>query len=257
MIEVSGENVYATRFGRRVSELYIDPVSAVMVRDALLSRAPRLTDISFLHMIAHTPDMFPRLRPYSREIDNLALFVDEHREEFMLEVPDEWADRIAYEEFLGEAKLAWVLDAWIEETTEDEAIEKFRVQPGDLYRLIGTARWLLYASHELASLFGHKDLLPHLAELMERTEKGVKAELLPLVRLKGIGRVRARILHDSGLKTIKDLKRAPLEKLVGLRLIGPKLAKKIKEQVGGFVRSEEWEKLKKAETSEQRALTEY
>jgi helicase len=257
MIEVSGENVYATRFGRRVSELYIDPVSAVIIRDALLSRAPRLTDISFLHMIAHTPDMFPKLRPYSREIDNLALFVDEHREEFMFEVPDEWTDRIAYEEFLGEAKLAWVLNAWIEETTEDETIEKFRVQPGDLYRLIATSKWLLYASHELASLFNHKDLIPHLAGLVERTEKGVKAELLPLVRLERIGRVRARILYNSGLKTLTDLKRAPLNKLTNLPLIGPKLAKKIKEQVGGFVKAEEWKKLKKGETAEQRAITEY
>ncbi len=257
MIEVSGENVYATRFGRRVSELYIDPVSAVIIRDALLSRAPTLTDISFLHMIAHTPDMFPKLRPYSREIDNLALFVDEHREEFMFEMPDEWIDRIAYEEFLGEAKLAWVLNAWIEETTEDETIEKFRVQPGDLYRLIATSKWLLYASHELASLFNHKDLLPHLAGLMERTEKGVKAELLPLVRLERIGRVRARILYNSGLKTLTDLKRAPLNKLTNLPLIGPKLAKKIKEQVGGFVKAEEWKKLKKGETAEQRAITEY
>jgi helicase len=257
MIEINGENVSATRFGRRVSELYIDPVSGVIIRDALLSRAPKLTDISFLHMIAHTPDMFPRLRPYSSEIDQLALFVDEHQDEFMLELPDEWVDRIAYENFLGEAKLAWVLDAWIEETTEDAAIEKFRVQPGDLYRLIQTARWLLYASHELASLFGHKDLLRNLAGLTERVKKGVKAELLPLVRLEGIGRVRARILHDSGLKTIKDIKRAPLEKLTNLPLIGPKVAKKLKEQVGGFVKSKEWEKLKKKKSLEQQALTKY
>jgi len=257
MIEVSGENVYATKFGRRVSELYIDPVSAVMIRDALFSRAPQLTEISFLHMIARTPDMFPRLRPYSREIDDLSLFVDEHREEFMVEVPDEWIDRIDYEEFLGEAKLAWVLNAWIEELTEDETIERFRVQPGDLYRLIGTARWLLYASHELTKLFGHKDLLPRVAELMERIEKGVKAELLPLVRLEGIGRVRARMLHNSGIKTIEDIKKVPLEKLTSLPLIGPKLAKKIKEQIGGFVKSREWKKLKKGKEWEQQALTGY
>jgi len=257
MIEVSGENVYATRFGRRVSELYIDPVSAVMIRDALLSRAPRLTDISFLHMIARTPDMFPKLRPYSREIDDLALFVDEHREEFMFEVPDEWTDQIDYEEFLGEAKLASVLDMWIEEMTEDETIERFRVQPGDLYRLIGTARWLLYASHELARLFSHKDLLPHVTELIERIKKGVKTELLPLVRLEGIGRVRARMLYNSGLKTIEDIKKVPLEKLTSLPLIGPKLAKKIKEQIGGFVKSREWKKLKRGKEWEQKALTGY
>jgi helicase len=257
MIEVSGENIYATRFGRRISELYIDPVTGVLIRDALQNRAPMLTDLSYLHMIAHTPDMFPRLRPYSREIDELTLFVDQHRSEFMFPVPDEWEDRIAYEEFLGEAKLAWVLKSWIEEISEDEMIGKFRVQPGDLYRIIDSAKWLLYASHELARLFKHKDVLPSLSELMERTRKGVKKELLPLVRLEGIGRVRARILYNAGLKTIEDLKRAPMEKITSLPLIGLKLAKKIKDQVGGFIKAEEWEKLKRGEEWEQRAITEY
>ncbi len=257
MIDVSSENIYATNFGRRVSELYIDPVSAVIIREALINRAVELTELSFLHMISHTPDMFPKLRPYHREIDNLGMFVDEHRDEFMFEVPDEWTDMNAYEEFLGEAKLAWVLNAWIEETSEDEIIERFRVQPGDLYRLIETARWLLYASHELAALLDHKDLLRPLAELMERVQKGVKAELLPLVRLKGIGRVRARILYNSGLKTLKDLKTAPIEKLTSLPSIGPKLAKNIKEQVGGYIKSKEWKELKKEKAWEQQAITEY
>ena len=257
MIDVSGENVYATKFGRRVSELYIDPISGVTIRDALNQRAPMLTELSFLHLVAHTPDIFPRLRPYTREIDELALFVDEHRSEFMFDVPDEWEDRIAYEEFLGEAKLAWVLNAWIEETTEDYMIEKFMVQPGDLYRVLDSARWLLHASQELGRLFGHKDILPKLAEVTERTEKGVKAELLLLVRLEGIGRVRARVLYNAGLKTLDDLKRVPLGKLTALPLIGPKVAKKIKDQVGGFIKAEEWKRLKKGDEWEQRAITEY
>jgi helicase len=257
MIEVDGNDVLATKFGRRISELYIDPVSAVIMRDAMLNRAPFLTDISFLHMIAHMPDMFPKLRPYSSEIDELALFVDEHRDEFMIQVPDELEDRIDYEEFLGEAKLAMVMDAWIKEVTEDGIIEKFMVQPGDLYRLLSTARWLLHASHEIGGLFGYKDLLKNLAELMDRVEKGVKTELLPLVRLEGIGRVRARILFNSGLRTVEDLKTAPIEKLTSLPLIGPKVTKKIKEQVGGFVKSEEWKKLKKKKALEQQPLTEY
>jgi len=158
---------------------------------------------------------------------------------------------------LGEAKLAWVLKSWIQEISEDEMIGKFRVQPGDLYRIMDSAKWLLHASHELARLFKHKDILPNLSELMERTRKGVKKELLPLVRLEGIGRVRARILYDAGMKTIEDLKRAPIKRLTSVPLIGLRLAKKIKDQVGGFIKAEELKKLKEGEELEQKAITEY
>jgi helicase len=259
MIELNpGDKIFATKFGRRVSELYIDPLTGVVIRDALTNRAQRLTDVSFLHMIAHTPDMYPKLRPYSSEMDNLQFFIEDHQDEFMFDLPDPWMDRIAFEEFLGEAKLSWVLKSWMDETSEDQMIEKFRVQPGDLYRLISTAKWLIHASHELASLFKHKDLLPSLAKLTVRIEKGVKPELFPLAALDGIGRARARILFDSGFKTVDDLKRAPLPRLIGLPLIGPRIAQKIKEQVGGYVKEQEWQSLKKKkETEQQRALTDF
>ncbi|MDI6805997.1 MAG: DEAD/DEAH box helicase [Candidatus Bathyarchaeia archaeon] len=257
MIDVAGENIYATNFGKRVSELYIDPVSAVIIRNALRRKPAYITDLSLLHMIAHTPDMGPIMRPYSRELDAIAVFMEEHKPEFMVDVPNEWEDRITYEQFLGEVKTAMVLNSWIEEMTEDEIIERFRTQPGDLYRTIENAKWLLYATHELASLFGNKKILPKTAELIERVEKGVKKELLPIVKLEGVGRIRGRILYNSGYKTIEDIKRASIEDLMNLPLIGPKLAKKIKEQVGGFVKKEIWEKLEKEEVWKQKALTEY
>ena len=257
MIDVSGENIYATRFGKRVSELYIDPVSAVVIRDALRQKPMFLTDLSLLHMIAHTPDMRPILRPYTSELDKIAVFLEEHREELLVPVPNEWEDRINYETFLGEVKTAMTLKAWIEETSEDEIIERFHVQPGDLYRTVENAKWLLYATNELAALFGNKEVQPLTLELMERVEKGVKKELLPIVRLEGVGRVRGRILYNAGYKTIEDIKHAQIEDLMNLPLIGPKLAKKIKGQVGGFVKKGVWEKIEKEEEWKQKALTEY
>ena len=257
MIEVSGDKVLPTKFGRRVSELYIDPMTGVIIRDALTNRADLLSDISFLHMIARTPDMFPKLRPYSKEMDELSFFVEDHKDEFMCDLPDPWMDRIAFEEFLGEAKLAWVLKSWMNETTEDDMIERFSVQPGDLYRLISTAKWLLHASLELATLFGHKDLLERLTKLVVRIEKGVKPELLPLVKLEGVGRARARVLLNNGLKTIDDIKMVPLLELTKLPLFGPRLAKKIKEEVGALVKDEDWERVKKGKSDQQRALTDF
>ncbi|MCD6239922.1 ski2-type helicase, partial [Candidatus Bathyarchaeota archaeon] len=150
------------------------------------------------------------------------------------------------------------LHSWIEEKTEDEIIERFGVEPGDLYRLIETAKWLLYATHELALLFGHKDLIPLIAELSERVSKGVRKELIQLARLEGVGRVRARILYNAGYKTVDDLRLASIDKLMALPMIGPKLAKKIKDQVGGYLKKEQYERLKEDKESwKQKALTEY
>ena len=81
--------------------------------------------------------------------------------------------------------------------------------------------------------------------------------MLQLVRLEGVGRARGRILYNSGYSTIENIKNAKLEELTNLPLIGPKLAKRIKEQVGGFVKKDTWERLEKENEWKQRALTEY
>jgi helicase len=256
MIEILGQDVNATKFGKRVSELYIDPASAVIIRDALKRNPGELTEFSFLHMIAHTPDMGPVLRPYSREQDEVEMFMEEHKCEFIVAPPDQYEDSIAYEEFLGEVKTAMTLKAWIDEISEDQLIERFRVQSGDLYRTIENAKWLLHATHELALLFGNKQLLPMTLEVRQRVEKGVKKELLPLVKLEGIGRARGRTIFNAGYKTTGDLKRVSIEDLANLPLIGPRLAKKLKEQLGGFMKKEDLDKLEQNEWK-QKALTEY
>ncbi len=118
------------------------------------------------------------------------------------------------------------------------------------------ADWLLYAAHELARVIDIPEPRGHLRRLRDRVRYGVTEKLLPLVRLRGIGRVRARVLYNSGFPTIASLKRAPVSKLVEIPLIGPRLAKVIKEQVGGVVDEDEWKKLETV-TSEQRSLTDF
>ena len=243
MISVDRRDIYATKFGKRVSELYIDPLSAVIIREAVTKQPDCLTEFSLLHMIAHTPDMGPVMRPYAREIDVLSLQLEQHREELLINPPNEWENRIGYEEFLSEIKTAIVMQKWIEETTEDQLITKFGIQPGDLYRIIESAKWLLHATHELSPLVGaRKEIKPLADELEERIAKGIKRELLPIVHLEGIGRIRGRIIYNAGYKTLEDLKTATLEDLTQLPLVGPRIARKIKEQVGGFVEKETLEK---------------
>ena len=257
MLELFGSEIYATRFGKRVSELYIDPLSGVEIRDSLQYKPTRLTELSLLHLIAHTTDMGPVVRPYSRELDDLGVLMEERKDEFFVEVPNEWDDRIAYEELLGEVKTALVLESWIEETSEEKLLERFRVQPGDLYRIIENAKWLLHATHELSRLAGNKEVLPLATELIERVAKGIKKELVPIVKLQGVGRVRGRIMFNAGFQKIEDIKHAPLEDLTNLPLIGPRLAKKIKAQVGGFIKKETWDNLEKGDEWKQKSLADY
>jgi helicase len=260
MVLMEGKELSASRFGKRVSELYIDPMSAVILRDGLYNRAKKMTDLSILHLISKTPDLSPRPRPRGGEVDKLSLLAEQRSDEFTYPIPTQFEDPVAYEEFLGELKSAQVLSDWIDERTEDQILETRKVEPGDLLRLVQGSEWLILATQELGRLFGHKDLLAPLEMLKVRLAKGVRPELVKLSTLEGVGRVRARMLYDAGLKTIEDIKERSLEQLMSIRTIGPSLAKKIKEQAGGLIKADEWEKAKNAKPSEveqQAVLTEY
>jgi len=260
MVLMEGKDLSATKFGKRVSELYIDPMSAVILRDGLYNRAKKMTDLSILHLISKTPDLAPRPRPRGGEVDKLGLLAEQRSDEFTYPIPTQFEDPVSYEEFLGELKAAQVLSDWIDERTEDQILETRKVEPGDLLRLVQGSEWLILATQELGRLFGHKDLLAPLEMLKVRLAKGVRPELVKLTTLEGVGRVRARMLYDAGLKSIDDIKERSLEQLMSIRTIGPSLAKRIKEQAGGLIKADEWEKAKKARPSDveqQVVLTEY
>ncbi|HDI01816.1 MAG TPA: ATP-dependent DNA helicase, partial [Candidatus Bathyarchaeota archaeon] len=215
-----------------------------------------LTDLSFLHMVAHTPDMWPRLRPYKDELEPLISFLEEHEDELFFKPPEPDIDPIGFEEFLSELKTARVLLAWIEEAPEDAILSEFHVHPGDLYRLVETSKWLLYASRELSALFGSREAALRLTILMKRVEHGVKEELIPLASLRGIGRIRARLLYNHGFRTLDDLREASIRDLLKVPQIGPKLAISIKEQLGAPLEEEELELARRAEKV-QKSLLDY
>jgi len=260
MVVMEGRDLEASRFGKRVSELYIDPMSAVILRDGLYNRAKKMTDFSLLHLISRTPDLAPRPRPRGSELDKLGVMAESQSDEIMGYVPNQFEDPIAYDEFLSELKASLVLSDWISEFTEDQILETRKVEPGDLLRLVQGTEWLVFAAQELARLFGHKDLLANMEMLRVRVSKGVKPELVKLVGLEGVGRVRARMMYNAGLKSIDDIKERSLTELTSIPTIGPSLAKKIKEQAGGLIKAEEWEKAKSTkppEVEQQIMLTEY
>jgi len=255
MITYKGDYIYATDFGRRVSELYLDPLSAVVIRDGLKYPTMDITDFTWLHLICHTPDMRPIMRPRRNDKEDVEDYYQLHNGEIACSKPDGY-DYVDYEQFLGEIKTAMILGAWIKESSEGDLLDKYNVAPGDRYSAVTNADWLLYSIQELSEILGITEYRRHLRRLRDRVRYGVNNDLLPLVRLRGIGRIRARVLYKSGYKTLESLKRAPLSKLVEIPLIGPRLAKVIKEQVGGLVDQNEWKSLDNV-LSEQRSLTDF
>ncbi|MEM4290268.1 MAG: helix-hairpin-helix domain-containing protein [Nitrososphaerota archaeon] len=78
---------------------------------------------------------------------------------------------------------------------------------------------------------GQKNTSRYFLLLSERTKHGVKKELLPLVSIPGVGRVRARALYNAGFRRGEDLVEAGPEKIATIPTIGPATAARIVEAV--------------------------
>src|SRR6266571_661156 len=180
-------------------------------------------DDRFFHLwtICTTPDM-PKL--YLRRGDYA--WVEQKIEEADLTFPVE-----DYDFFLAEVKTASLLDDWTAERTEEEVTKKFGIGPGDIRRMTDQAEWLLYSMGELGRIFNKKKVRA-LTRLTIQVQYGIKEELLELISLRGVGRVRGRALFQRGFKTLKDLQKANPSDLARIPTIGSALAMKIKEQVG-------------------------
>ncbi len=233
MLRTDEHTIKATFFGRRVSDLYIDPMSAVKLRDALKAFKPEMHHLGALHAVCSTPDM---LSMYMKRGDYS--WVEEvlmTREDDLLIPPPK--DLTEYEFYLSEIKTACSLDDWVMEMEEDELLTKYGIGPGDLRSKIDVGEWLLYSMRELSNIF-NKDAYPLLTELITRVHYGVRPELLPLVKLRGVGRARARSLFNHGISSIDDIRRIELPVLARVPKIGDSLARKLKEQVSKGAPSE-------------------
>lgn len=219
----------ATRLGRRVSELYIDPLTAVKIIKTCEKKPKIFTDLGLLQVVCNTSEV-PTVPMRRVEQWKLERFVEENREQFF-EIPDPTEDPDEYELFLDSLKTAVLMKAWIDETGEGELYERFGVEPGDLAVLREKTSWIAYSASQLMQILGKRDLMRQFDILSSRVENGVKEELLPLVALQGVGRVRARNLYNAGYKSIEDLRNASVEELSKIPSIGPKVASLIKSQV--------------------------
>lgn len=229
LIETSPAGKYtATPLGKRTSQLYIDPQTAIMFRD-ILTQTDEYTQLGILHMICHTPDQ-PVTYVSRAELEEYETFVDDNSNEFLIEPPD--IEDEHYVDFLGEVKTARLLTEWISESTDRDITERFGVGMGDTHRYVQSAEWLTYSASEIARIINKPTYIPLLHSLRSRLKYGVRPDLLELVNLRGIGRIRGRMLHNQGLRNLADLYQVPINDLARIPTIGRSIAESIKKQLG-------------------------
>ena len=223
----------ATFLGKRVAELYLDPLTAHQLAEGLekATQANATLPAAFptLHLLTFTLEMRPYLRTRLHEETDIEETIELSAKESL--VPSLSPFEEAYEDFLGSAKTALLLEEWIDEKNEDYLLEKFAVRPGELRAKLSTCDWLIYSCIELCTLLDYKQVRTMLAKLRWRLKYGAKEELLPLLRLKYVGRVRARKLFNNNIKNIGDIRKAEYEQLA--KVIGSRqVARSLQEQTG-------------------------
>jgi helicase len=224
LIKSRNDRFIATDFGRRTSLLYVNPVTAVKFRDALRgaehTAAATKHALGFMYVIANSPDFYPKLSLRKTDYDQLSILIQRRSNELLYPISEYDCSRSF-----------WALCQWIEETTDKVLSDKMGVEPGDMHRMVEIANWLAYSLYEVAKLLRREDLMPELYNLRTRIRYGVKEELLPLVVLEGIGRVKARALYNAGFTDLAKIAKASQAKLASVPKIGPTVAEKLKHQL--------------------------
>jgi replicative superfamily II helicase len=226
---VKDSKIEVTKIGQRVAELYLDPYTAFQIITAL-RRATQISinEFSFIQMATSTLELRPLSTVRVKETDKIENLISEYSDQLIVLEPSVFEPE--YDDFLKSFKTAFALLNWMDEKTEDDILEEFNITPGELHAKRNLIDWILYSTEELANLLQFRDLIKEIRKARYRIDKGVKEELIPLVRLKGIGRVRARKMFNNGVKDIGDIKKTDITKLK--QLVGDKMSKNLKEQVG-------------------------
>ena len=155
-------------------------------------------------------------------------------------VEDELLSDSNYDEMLlSNVKSAWMIEMW---TLEDNirSIEKeLDVNPGDINYRVDIMEWLLHASREIIltdDVFSDEQMI-EIAEIVKlldvlrlRVRHGCKEDLLSLVNIPNVGRMRARELSKMGIRTPNDvanMTRTQVSEVLKMRGWGPQLLDKI------------------------------
>lgn len=231
----ANQSLSATRFGQRISQLYLDPDTAASIAAGLNKTIKRSSSrfhaVALLDFIVGTPDMLEisfRKQDWKKTEERLLKL----ESKLIREVPDPLD--IDYEIRLRDFKTVLFLWDWIREVPIERLLLRYGIGSGDVRRIIDTATWLMTAMTEIAKLKASEDksyirIAKRAYELSERVTYGIKRDAVSLTRVRGIGRKRARILLEHGVRDTKTLLGLAINDLSRIPGFGADLAKSVLE----------------------------
>ena len=223
MVVEVGEHLGSTEFGSMVSRLYIDPRSAEIIVRALREQRD-YSDLGVLQVICSTPDM-PNLYARNADLPALDRMREAHVDELWFTPP---LDEDEAETYYRGLKTTMLLSDWADELPDAKICERYSVGPGDVHGMVESVNWLLHATVELSRMFA-TSIHPKVREYEICMKNGIRRELLPLVRLRGIGRVRARRLFNNNITSPDTLRSAGIE--IVTQILGQGITEQIFSQL--------------------------
>ena len=225
LIKSKNDRYITTSFGKTISLLYMDPFTGVQFRNfiGMIKREgsdPQSThELAYLQAITSCADFFPKLHLRKKDLETILDLLSKNEKRLVIPL-DEFA--------CNRSLLA--LYNWIDEESIRQISVDLGVEPGDLHRIVEAGERLASCLYEIAKLSKREDLLVEVDTLRKRIKYGAKPELLSVLRLTGIGRVRARSLFDAGMTSVKDLIEVDEQHIARIPKIGIAMARKLKKE---------------------------
>lgn len=225
------ETLEATLYGLRISQLYLDPETAATIADglarAIQKSMSKIHPVALLDLFIGTPDMVTLSFRKSDEKITVKRF-ERFTSRLVNRVPEPLD--IEYEFRLRDFRTVLFLWDWIKELPVERLIMRYKIGSGDIQRIVETATWIISATAEIAQLKRRKNekyqiYMKAAQSLSDRVKYGIKSDAVSLTRIKGIGRKRARILLEHGIRDIHMLLNLSVSDLSQMPGFGSELAK--------------------------------
>lgn len=240
---IENKNLELTALGKKICLLYIDPLSAnniitdITTKENNILENKEITLFEKLFTLANTTECYPYLSLKKEREEEMFLKLEEIKENVYFDYEDI--------KLLEKIALAELFYDWINEMPEDKLIEKHNTTPGQLQDFINKAVWINHCVLEITKTNKNNiNIYKEYLNLETQLKYGINKELLSLVVLKNIGRVRARKLYSNGIKNTNDIKRNPDKFISVVGRIGLSALKELKIEYQKEIKETE----KKAET---------